>query len=206
MQSFAEESTVYFTPQSIAASERLKASDRFFCVMKRYGFHVCMCGVFDVCSRDRDSPAHNESGFFLASCVSHPSCHCMVCVKLQQHRRLKSKYSSLNGKSSAFRKLMNKWFIQWFAVILLAESRGYNYLGHSLFSLSTENPWGQVFNGLITMACVKGDNKYGWFPANDMLSFYYYVGWRCVITSYRVGQLALFNISGKARQWSMTMI
>ncbi len=188
--------------RGIMRSCKIKQSKNPSCQASSYAFVWSLW-----CSQSRQRLTCTQwIRLFLASCVSHPSCHCMVCVKLQQHRRLKSKYSLLNGKSSAFRKLMNKWFIQWFAVILLAESRGYNYLGHSLFSLSTENPWGQVFNGLITMACVKGDNKYGWFPANDMLSFYYYVGWRCVITSYRVGQLALFNISGKARQWSMTMI
>lgn len=73
IQSYARESIVYFTPQSIEASERLNASDRFLCAIKQYGFHVCMCAVFDVQSRDRDSPAYNESDFFFLSSLCEPS-------------------------------------------------------------------------------------------------------------------------------------
>lgn len=133
------ESAVYFTPQSKAAGERLKDSDRLFCVIKQHGFHVCLCGV--------ETATHlhtmNHFFFFWQVAQNHPSCHC-VRYALTAHTE-KNRTHVLNEKSWAFLKLMIKLFTQWIAVIFQLRNEGNNYLGRSLSSLSTENPWGQAF-------------------------------------------------------------
>lgn len=71
IQSYAREFIVYFTPNSTARSDRPNASDRFFfCVIKRYGFHVEESLMFWIQS---DSPAYNESDFFFFGKLCEPS-------------------------------------------------------------------------------------------------------------------------------------
>lgn len=143
IQSRAKESIVYFTLQSIAAaSERLSTPDRFFCVIKQYGFHVCMCAVFDVQGRDGDSPAHNESDFYFWKVVRDISAVTPVLRDVLAMQMPKIKKTLFNGKIWALGKLIIYTMICCY--FFKFRNEGNNYLGHSLSSLSTENPRGQV--------------------------------------------------------------
>lgn len=79
IRSCARELIVYFMPNNTARSEGLIiASDRFFCVIKQYSFHVCVCVETLMLQTPSDSPACNESvflSFFLFWQVSLSSCH-----------------------------------------------------------------------------------------------------------------------------------
>lgn len=181
IQSSAGESMVYLMPQSIASSERLNAPDSFFCVIKRYGFHVCAWSLW--CSEWRQRLTCKQwIRFTFWQVVRGILAVMRFTLTLQM---LKVGLQSVSWE----RFSINKLFMQRSAVTFQLRNEGNNYLFQSLSSLSTENPSGQGFNGLITMTCVKGDNKYGWFPGNGILSFL--LSWRewlrCVIINHQCG-------------------